>query len=307
MLVDGLGIALDDSVLLSRAEFTRLARTASAAKAASDTLAIFYVHGYSTSLHECWRYVAEARIRSRAGIPWIAFCWPSNGSGIATPTRGALFDRAYRDDSSAAVASIPAFQRAARVVLDAVPASRLLLVAHSMGAQLISGSLGDTTALHAHLAREPAKAIVFVAPDVDARLFADSIVSAIQPLTSRLVAYISGRDRMLALSRQRSGTQRAGLRQRVPLVRPGLESVDVTDGLVAESGFQRAFGTHHSIRRASSLVFDLTHVVGAGRSPECRTALGTAEYSVAAGWQLTSRRPDLANLGERCPVVPHAR
>ncbi len=306
VLVDRLDLTLDDSVRLSREDFADGVRSAANAESVPGDYAILYVHGYGTSLRECWAHVAETHARSRSHVPWVAFCWPSNGAGVAAPTRGALFDRAYRDDSTNAAASQPAFARAAQVVLDAVPPARVLLVAHSMGAQLLAGALMDTTqpdnaSLRARLTRERARGIAFVSPDIDARRFADQIVAAMRPLTSRLVAYTSGRDRMLVLSRQRSGTPRAGLRTRTPLVLPELETVDVTDGLVAENGFQRIFGTHHAIRRASALIFDLVHIVGAGRTPDCRTTLGVA--SLTAGvWALTPVRPELGVIAEQCGV-----
>ena len=310
VLVDDLDMALDDSVRLTPDEFVVSVRFAANITSAPDNFAVLYVHGYSTSLHECWRYVAEAHARSRSDVPWVAFCWPSNGAGVAAPARGAIFDRAYRDDSTNAVASQPVFARAAHVVLDAVPPARLLLVAHSMGAQLLSGTLMDTTqpdnaSLRARLTRERARGIAFVAPDIDADRFADHVVAAISPLTSRLVAYTSGRDRMLTLSRQRSGTPRAGLRTRTPLTRSELETVDVTDGVVAESSFQRIFGTHHSIRRASALVFDLIHIVGAGREPACRATLGTAALT-AGVWVLTPGRPALNVIAEQCALMKRA-
>lgn len=307
-LVDGLDIALDDSVSLSRDEFVTNVRLAAGANSAPSDFAILYVHGYSTSLHECWHYVAEARARSGSAVPWVAFCWPSNGLGMALPTRGAILDQAYREDSTAAAASAVDFVRAAEVVLDAVPPARLLLVAHSMGAQLLSGALmkeipREQESLSSRFARERVRGIAFVSPDVDARRFADTIIPMLRPLASRIVAYTSGRDRMLLLSRQRSGTPRAGLRQSTPLVRADLETIDVTDGLVAENGFQHIFGTHHSIRRASGLVFDLVHIVGAGRAANCRATLGSAIFTPAGVWALTPRRPDVDAVAAQCALV----
>jgi len=312
VLTDGLDIALDDSVRLSRQEFTEQLRLAALPSDAgtvdsggnADSIAVLYVHGYSTSLHECWRNVTESRMRSRSATPWVAFCWPSNGLGIAAPRRGALLDRAYRDDSTAAVASAPAFVRSAEIVLDAVAAPRLLFVAHSMGTQLMGAALSDSTTLSARLRATPAKAIVFAAADMETTRFTDLIVPAVRPLTSRLVAYVSGRDRMLALSRQRSGESCVGLRQRTPLVHPQLESIDATDALVAENWFQDIFGTHHAVRRASSVLFDLIFVVGGSRTPACRATLGTALQSAEGVWQLLAVRPDIVAAAQRCARIP---
>ena len=299
VLTGALEMALVDSVQLTQAAFIMGLRQAAGADRASEDFALLYVHGYGTGLHECWQHASESRIRSRAGVPWVAFCWPSRGSGLAPPTRGAILDNGYVEDSVAAFASRPAFVQAAGTALDALTSARLLLVGHSMGAALLGAALSDSTPLRARLLVDPARAIAFVAADIAADHFVDSIVPAAAPLAARVVAYISGRDRMLTLSRQRSGLARAGQRQRIPLVAPELEIVDVTDALVAESGFQRIFGTHHALRRASAVLFDLMQVIGAGRSAGCRATLGTAAINGDGIWTMSPARPDTA-AARRC-------
>lgn len=303
LVAGGLDIALEDSVRLSRAQFVEGVRVATGGPAPRDFAAL-YVHGFGTSLRECWQYASETHVRSQSRAPWITFCWPSNGSGVAPPTRDALFTGAYVNDSAAAVASQPAFVRATELVLEAIPSSRLMFVAHSLGSQLLGDALGVPTALQAHLTAHPARAIIFAAPDVEVTRFADVFVPALQRLAERTVVYMSGRDRMLALSKARSGTVRAGANQRAPLLRPGLETIDATAGLVAEPGLQRWFGTHHALRRASSVIFDITHVVGARRAAACRGLLGTATMQADGVWQLTKMKPDSAMVARRCPL-PH--
>ena len=309
VLTGALQMTLDDTVLLSRDAFVAAVRAAAdpadaratAATRASHDFALFYVHGYGTSLHECWQHASEARIRSRSGAPWVAFCWPSRGSGVAAPRRGAILDGGYRNDSTAAQASRPAYIRSAEVVLEALPPSRVLLVAHSMGAQLMGAALRDSTRLRTRLVHEPLRAIAFVAADVEANHFLDSIVPGVRPLTSRLAAYVSSRDRMLTLSKRRSGVERAGQRARTPRVLDQLEMIDGTDGVAAESRVQQWFGTHHAIRRASSIVFDLLHVVGPGRGPECRAQLATATRDTFGIWRLHAMLPATSTLATRCP------
>jgi Alpha/beta hydrolase of unknown function (DUF900) len=299
VLEDGLDIAIADSVLMTHDDFVRGIRGA-IGRTATDDFAVLFVHGYGTSLRECWRYASETRIRSRSPVPWVAFCWPSNGAGFERPTRSAILDRAYRSDSAVAGESQPAFARATEVMLEAVPASQLMLVSHSLGAQLLAGALRDSTALHDRLARDATRAIVFAAPDLDRDRFADSVVASLQPLTERLVLYTSGHDRMLALSRVRSGAPRAGERRDGPLRVSTLETIDATEGLSAENRFAELFGTHHALRRASGVLFDMLYVVGARRPPACREAFGTGTWSAEAGWVLTSIRPDGVAVDTPC-------
>ena len=280
-------IVLADSALLSEGEFAAALRAHADRRPSPDDFAVFYVHGYGTSLHEAWTHTATARIRSGDSAPWVVFAWPSNGTGVTMPRRGALLDGAYQDDSVSAAASLPAFARATRAVTGAVGAGRLVLTAHSLGGQVAGEALASDTALRVTLGAAPLRAIAFIAPDVEARRFADYHVPALLPLTRRLVLYTSRRDRLLLVSRQLHGTNRAGLSASPPLVRPGLETVDTSDGVTSEGWGMRLFGTHHSIRRAVGTLVDLTRVVGPGFAASCRATLGTATLDEDGVWRLT--------------------
>jgi esterase/lipase superfamily enzyme len=75
---------------------------------------------------------------------------------------------------------------------------------------------------------------VFVAPDHDAARFADTLVPALRGARIDCVLYTSRRDRALTISRRMHDTPRAGLAEPAPLVRDGLETVDVTDAFAAD-------------------------------------------------------------------------
>ncbi len=295
-----LELVLVDSVQLTEAQFVdALARRIRASVPPQD-FALLYVHGFGTSLHEAWTFAASAHVRSGSDAPWIAFCWPSNGAGIAPPTFKEPLSQAYVDDSTAAVASRPAFDRALRTVVGAVGASQVLLVAHSLGGQLVGETLAQDVSLRAFLGAAPLRAIAFVAPDIEARRFADYTVPALGPLTERLVLYTSSRDRVLEVSGDRSETQRAGRHHTTPLSHEGLETVDATDGLRAEGWLQRTFGNHHAIGQATASLFDLTWIVGGRRLPDCRRAIGSASSSAAGVWRLTDTLPPAHAVAERC-------
>ena len=105
---------------------------------------------------------------------------------------------------------------------------------------------------------------------------------------------------MLTLSRARSGAARAGQRRHAPLANPTLETVDATEGLSAENRFAQIFGTHHALRRASSVLFDMIYVVGARRAPECRVALSTGTWRAQTGWELTPLLRETQEIDARC-------
>lgn len=280
-----------DTVQLTEAEFSRAIADRRRAAPAPDDYAVLYVHGFGTSLVEAWTHTAAARHRAGARAPWIVFCWPSRGSGLGAPRRGALLTSAYHDDSAAASASIPSFVSAGhRLLADLSPAHTVLL-AHSLGGQLMGEALASDTALQLTLRAEPLRAIAFVAPDIEASRFADSLVPTLRPLTQRLLLYASQRDRVLGVSRQIHGSDRAGRRGAQPILRQGLETIDASNTWTSEGWLMRTVGTHHSIKRASGVLFDLGFIVGRQRSPVCRLTLGTGAETDEGEWRLTDREP----------------
>ncbi len=295
-----LDFTLTDSVRLTERDFAAALQRRVQATVAPQDYAVFYVHGFGTSLHEAWTFAATARARAATDAPWVAFCWPSNGAGIAPPTLDEPLSQAYVDDSTAAVASRPAFGRALRTVVAAVTAPRVMLVPHSLGSQLVGETLAQDVPLRTLLGAAPLRAVAFMSPDVEARRFAEYLVPAVRPLTDRLLLYTSAHDRVLEFSSLRSQTRRAGRHPGAPLTHEGLETVDVTDGVSAGGWLQQTFGNHHAIGRATASLFDLAWVVGGRRSPDCRLAIGSASLREGGVWRLTDTRPNARDVSERC-------
>ncbi|MEO7963601.1 MAG: alpha/beta hydrolase [Gemmatimonadaceae bacterium] len=308
---NGMARELADSAKFDSATFAR----SLGAAARTEAPVMLYVHGYGTSLREAWVHTETVRANAETRAPWVVFAWPSNGSAVAWPKRGAVINRAYREDSAHAAASRPAFARVTRIVGGAVENNRLVVVAHSMGGQLVGEALALDTALRATLALAPLRAIAFVVPDVEAGRFADSLVPAARQSARRVVLYASSRDRLLALATFLDGHDRAGHVGDSALVRSGLETVDATHADFREGWAQRIFGMHHAIRRAVGTTFDLTHIVARELPAECRATMGIGERDARGVWRLNGgepgRRVGTSGEGEagsvRCPlpVVPY--
>ena len=310
-LAGRIGFELIDSVRLTRDEFAGLLRARTVTKSQEDSTAfmVLYTHGYGTSLHEAWEHSATSRARARGAQPWVVFAWPSIGSGVAMPRDGELFLTAYHRDSSAAASSRGAYAEALSTVVAAVGGLRVLLIAHSLGGQLVGEALSQDTELRATLERDPLRAIAFVSPDIAATHFGDVIVPAMRPLTQRLLLYASADDRVLGVSQMVNDSERAGRianTSRGPTVRPGLESVDMTDGAFADSRLTHAFGTRHALRRKSAVLFDLVYIVGGRADAHCRETLGTATKLPTGAWRLTARElPPVAAIA-RCEATGRA-
>lgn len=301
-----------DSLLLSRAEFvTRLkARLASspsgpAGSPRTSPLTFFYTHGYGTSLEESWQHTVTASVRSRSSAPWVVFAWPSIGSGVAWTGRADIVAAAYGRDSVMAHASSGAYARALEAVREAAGSAGVVVVAHSMGAHVVSDALGADAALRTVLLTDPLRAVAFFSPDVSADFFGDTLVPELLPVTRRLVLYATSDDRALAAAKMYTDEPRAGRFDRAdgsPLVRPGLESVDMTDGAGTAGFLHRAFGPRHALRRRTGALFDLVHLVGPGRDPGCRELIGSGRQLATGAWSLTPQDPPSLSVLARCAV-----
>ncbi len=204
-----------DSVRLSARAFTAAIR-ARVRGSVGDSLAVLMVHGFGTSLHEAWDYATQAHVRSRSQATWVVFCWPSNGSGVVWRRPDQILTRAYREDSAAAFASRASFSSATQELLAAIGGAHLLVVSHSMGAQLVGETIATDRELRAALAADPLRALAFFAPDVNAAHFNDVVLPAVAPFARRVVVYVASDDRMLALSRAINSSERAGLGHGTP-------------------------------------------------------------------------------------------
>jgi len=301
---DRASIEILDSLQLSVAEFSH--RLAERIGPASDSsrFAVMYTHGYGTSLHNLWQHSALARLRSRGDQPWVLFSWPSIGSGVAWPRDGDVLTTAYRADSTAAAASRGAFAQALATAADAVGHARLVLIAHSLGGQMVGESLREHHKVRSSLEARPLRAIAFVSPDIELARFGSTVVPALRPLTERLLLYASADDRVLMMSAQVNRSRRAGrvVADSGPPTFPGLESVDMTEGRYANSWLVNTFGTRHALRRKSAALFDLVHIVGGQRAATCREQLGTATSLGLNAWKLTNAAlPPIAKIAECAP------
>jgi hypothetical protein len=304
-LIDPLHVRLRDSLRLPREAFLARVRERLAAQSAPDDYVVFYVHGFGTGLDECWRHPLDARTRAGSTVPWIAFCWPSHGRGIAWPRVGALLVRAYEDDTASVMASAPAFVRTLADLSQTLDRSRVLLTAHSLGGRMVADVLAAAPTAPWRTPASRLRGIAWLALDHDAVRFGDSLLPRLVPQAERLVLYTARRDRALTTSRRMHDAPRAGLAEPTPLVRPGLETVDASDAFATDGLFQRLFGNRHAIRRAAGLLWDLTHVVGRQLPPACRDTLGLGDRDPEGVWHLRPAPPrEPTSVGACVPPRP---
>jgi esterase/lipase superfamily enzyme len=121
-----------------------------------------------------------------------------------------------------------AFERALASVMSNPRATRVHIVAHSMGTMLALESLRQLYARYGDAAAQRIGAVIFAAPDIDLDIFSSSI-ARIRPLAHKITVISATNDRALALSsRVAGGITRVGAAEKEALEKLGLRVVDAS-------------------------------------------------------------------------------
>ncbi len=227
--------------------------------------ALLFLHGYNTSFRDAALRTAQLAYDLRIR-PAVFFSWPSGASVDAYAADESVIELS-NDAISAFVAELDACAAKAGAMLH--------VVGHSMGNRALLRALEA-------LARTPGTPwaidkIVFAAPDVDARLFTQSLAK-IRALGRRKTLYVSQADRALWLSRALHKYHRAGLLPPVTVF-DGVDTIDATD-------VDETFLGHTYIATVRALIADLKSLFEAGRAPAGRTGLEPMEDGALRWWRL---------------------
>jgi len=179
---------------------------------------LIYVHGFKqtfeTAALDAARLSDAIKFRGRT----MVFSWPS---------KAGLFDYAYDRDS--AMWSRDGLERVLHSIVAVPGASRIHIVAHSMGTMLTLESLRDLYAQYGDSVAGRIGAVVFAAPDIDMDVFS-STVTRIGPLARKITVITATNDRALALSGQLAGGMtRVGAAEKAAIERLGVRVIDASD------------------------------------------------------------------------------
>lgn len=151
-----------------------------------DREIVLYVHGYNTTFAK--GIFRLAQLQNDLGQEGVVahFSWPSSGSALG-----------YAYDRDSVLYSRDALESFLRTL--ARTESRILLVGHSMGAQLAMESLRQIEIVSSGWSRKNLAGVVLLSPDIDVDVFR-SQVAAIGELPQPFVLFVSDQDRVLGLS-----------------------------------------------------------------------------------------------------------
>ncbi len=239
-----------------------------------DQSAFVFIHGYNTSFHDAARRAGQMAYDLRfQGAP-ILYSWPSQAALAG-----------YTVDENNVRNSVRHLKTFLDLLVQRSDARVVHLIAHSMGNRALTAALER---LASEMPPESAplfNQIALVAPDVDAEVFKQDIMPAIQGVSSRISLYASAHDKALEASSQvHGGYPRAGNLEDGVVIAPGLDTIDASD---VETGFL----AHSYFAETPSVISDLILLFNRGLGPEERSGLSAVEHPDGTYWKLVAQPP----------------
>lgn len=218
--------------------------------------ALVFVHGFNTTFEEALYRTAQIvwDLKFFGRGPAIAFSWASEG-GVAN----------YDYDRESAEAARPLFAQLLEDIGRKGGISKIFVVAHSMGNQVVGGALTATLTVP-----KPTE-LILAAPDVDRDVFIGWGPRLVES-SGKVTLYVSAADKALLASKLKAHYPRAGdVPADGPIVLNGIETVDVT------AVGDELFGLNHNtfagnrslIDDIGRMLYNQTHPPGE-RSPQIR-------------------------------------
>jgi len=206
-------VVLHNTELLEDEEFVRRVRAELDRHAQATRSCFVFVHGFNVTFEQAARRTAQIHFDLEfKGAP-LFYSWPSRGSF-----------RHYSSDRNEIDYSRRHLGRFLSLVADRLDAPRIHVVAHSMGADLLSRAIRDLG--------EKGKVfdqIVLAAPDIDADVFREEVVPRMSECAHRVTLYCSRNDWALQASYAFNDSPRAGDSSRGIFVSTGLDTVDASE------------------------------------------------------------------------------
>lgn len=220
--------------------------------------ALFFLHGYNVTFEQATIRTAQLAYDLRIQ-PAVFFSWPSRGQIEDYEPDGTTIEASY-DAVTNFVKQLDHYALGAGATLH--------VVAHSMGNRALLRALEAVAQGMAGGGTTSIDKLVFAAPDVDARVFMQSL-KKIAPVGKRKTLYTSHLDRAVWLSKLISMYPRVGFIPPVTIMQ-GLDTIDATD-------VDKTFVGHDYFASVRALINDLSSLIKGGLPPTERVGIEVAE------------------------------
>jgi esterase/lipase superfamily enzyme len=219
----------------------------------AEQQALVYLHGYNVSFDEAAIRAAQVGFDLKVPGAMAFFSWPSRG---ALP--GYTADEASIEASEAATTDF-----LVRFATDS-GATRVHVIAHSMGNRGLLRAIQRITAQAASTVGIRFGQVFLAAPDLDADLFRN-LAPFYPRISERTTLYVSARDRALEASRWIHQAGRVGYAPPVTVV-DGIDTIEVT-------GLDLSILGHGYFAEAHGVLYDMHHLLRQNTDPSSRLRL----------------------------------
>lgn len=187
---------------------------------AGDRQLLVFVHGFNVTFEDAARRTAQMSYDLEfPGVPTF-FSWPS---------KGVLSPGAYEADELVVAKAVIHLKEFLTSIAERAGADRIHLIAHSMGNRALTGALHEIAIDPKWSGRAIFHEVLLTAPDVPNSYF-DRVYAAMRSTAVRTTLYASREDAALKYAaRWVHGERRVGDCSDVMVVKPGMESIDVSD------------------------------------------------------------------------------
>jgi esterase/lipase superfamily enzyme len=205
---------------------------------------LIYVHGFANSFEDAVRRGAQLAYDLPFDGAMLVYSWPSRGE--ADPVAY------FRDDKTIAGSQAP-LRAFLETVIEQTGAERVHLLAHSMGALLVSRTLKEMADQYPGTRFDQ---VVLAAPDIDTTAFRRTFAPALQKIAQRVTVYASRYDKALDLAQAASTYPRVGQAGASLLVLPGLDIIDASSAGPTEFGHGYFSGSNAVLADLRELLLD---------------------------------------------------
>lgn len=212
---------------------------------------VVFIHGYKVSFENAARQAAQMAYDLHFDGAPIMYSWPSKDSIFA-----------YTEDEDTVQWTMFHLRDFLQELAQRAHASKIHVVAHSMGNRALAPALQLIAAKQRPGAKPLFHQIILAAPDIGAETL-EQFAREIRPVVSRITLYASGNDDALLLSRYIHGAVRAGQKGTYLLVSPGIDTVDA-------SGVRTDFLGHRYFSNSGTILDDIQKLLTKGAPPELR-------------------------------------
>lgn len=202
---------------------------------------LLFVHGYNTSFSDAVKRAAQVKLDSPFVGPTVLFSWPSK-------RRWQL----YSHDLDQIAVSAHHLRDILSLVKHQTRASRIHVVAHSLGARLLTEAI---SLLPGDVPKPVVRELILAAPDININVFS-KLAGALRSAADRVTIYASDHDRALEFSHKYNGNGRVGDARHLGDINH-YEGIDVIDA----SNVRTARLGHGYLTDSALLLRDLHDVI----------------------------------------------